>query len=115
MKFIKTINGTFINTNEIYKVRHEHDEELDKFYSYFYLNNGEKYDVYYCPDIFQIDNSVDYEFCHVCHIAINEIILKKIQAVDNVIVDIDKLEGELWEFFIEWCRGNGSQLHKKRK
>ena len=99
MRYIKTINATFINFDEVVKIEHE----------YFYMKNGEKHDVYDCTDFFNLDvGTEEIKFNCEHHIALNEIVLKNIikYFCDNTggIYSIEDNENEIWEEFIEWYK-----------
>jgi len=117
MKFIKTINWTLINFDEISKINYENCEKNhDIYYGYFYLKNGDKMDIYEYPDNFSVDDEKEYYFCAACCMKINEIILKRALAMqDNSILDICEIEDEIWLEFIEWVRPNINSLSKKIK
>jgi len=57
MKIFKTINWSFLNLDELYKVDHEDDKRIQ---SYFHMKNGAKYDVYDMPEQFNIDHEKIY-------------------------------------------------------
>ena len=113
MKYILTINWTLINFDEVAKIEYENNENLDRWYSYFILKNGEKYDAHDAPDYFQVDGEQDYLFCAWCHKTFNVLLLNYIYK--NDFTDIEKIQDELWEEFIEKCRDVLPSIEKKIK
>lgn len=113
MKFIQLTNWTIINASEILKMEYEECEIGNRYYSYFILKNGEKYDGYDTPDTFQVDDEKDYIFCCWCHQMMNKIILYDILKSPIHIYSIEENEEKLWEIFIEKCRENMNKLRQK--
>lgn len=113
MKFFLTINWTYLNIDEIYKVEHENNIDI---YSYFYMKNGEKYDVYDMPNQFKIDDDIIYIGCEQCHVIMNGIIIRMINESCKAsdILDLAQEEDRIWELFIDWARQNTHKLTKKK-
>jgi hypothetical protein len=64
MKFLETDNGSFINVNEIVKISHEL-EGNHGYYSYVYLRNGNKLDLFDLPKRFIFNGEyIDLEADH---------------------------------------------------
>ncbi len=106
MRFIKTINWTFINFDEVYKICHENSTiNINQYYSYMYLKNGEKLDFWDYPDVIEVsgkDVAVDADD----HMKLNEILLNKVCRYFSGnhfgVFDVEKHEYEIWIEFMEW-------------
>lgn len=104
MKFIKTINWSFINFDEVVKIDHEQDGH-SSIYGYFHMKNGEKFDTYDFPNLFNIDDEKQYFFTGECCAIIHEIILKKLLERDAPsLFSVDSYEDKIWDEFIECIR-----------
>lgn len=118
MRFIKTIDNTIINFDEIYKISYEWDKSNTRLHSYFFLKNGEKLDAFETADSFNLEDSKkEYQFCCLCHCIMNQVLLKNIHEFyskdkDNIIFDINKYDDSLLNDFLEWAENNIDQLVK---
>ena len=63
MRFLKTLNASFVRIDQIIKIDHECNEfngrnqSEDVYYSYLYLKDGSKYDFLDVPRTFQINEN----------------------------------------------------------
>jgi hypothetical protein len=113
MKFILTINWTLINFNEISKIEYEYNEHQDKYYSYFMLKNGDKYDAHESFHSFQVNDGIDYLFNAWCHKTFNLILLDYILLSTESIIKLEDVDNVLWSKFIYICSKNIDKLSKK--
>ena len=100
MKFIKTICNNLINFDDVYKIVYELYEQ-DRYYSYFYLRNGEKHDVFDWPEIFKIEDK-EIKFDAQCYSIVNDLVLDKIITFfedHNGIFDMNTADKSIWEIF----------------
>ncbi len=109
MKFILTIDWTFINVQEIIKISHESDDSID---SYFYLKNGEKYQIFESVNSFTIDECI-YVFCEWCHMTMNKFVIDYITnflSSEDTILDINQEDKSIWDEFTLFARDNIESL-----
>lgn len=110
MKFVRTINWTIINLDEVSYIDYETVDHGSKnrehVYPYFHLKNGLKLDAFESPDSFTIEeNGQEYEFCCKCCTIYTEILLDAIlKSTPGVIFDIESNEDQMWDRFIEWAK-----------
>lgn len=115
MKYILTVNWSLLNFDDISKIEYQNYQDVDKYYSYFIMKNGDKYNAHDAPDYFQVDDQQDYNFCSWCHKTFNVLLLKYILRSQDDIINIDEIQDTLWEEFIEMCRDVLPSLEKKIK
>jgi hypothetical protein len=117
MKFIKTINWSLINLEEVTKIDYVNESNnADNYYGYFHLKNGDKLDCYEYPNFFnfEVDDPKSYLFCAHCCMKINELLLNDVlNMADNCIYDVSENEDKLWEIFINWAKQNKDKLSVK--
>lgn len=115
MKFIKTINWTLINLEQVIKIDYVNENDAsNSYYGYFHLKNGDKLDCYEYPNCFNLNNEVVYLFDADCCIKINELLLKEVLMMDdNNIYDVSENEDRLWEEFMTWAQENKAKLTVK--
>lgn len=120
MKYVRTITNCIINFEQVYKIDRE-EGDGGKIYSYFYLNNGEKFDAIDTPDIFMLGSEsveVEYEFCSLCHAEINACIVEIINNYfekHTALFSVQDYEEEIWKNFDQWANKNKDELFKRRE
>jgi ferredoxin len=95
MKFVETMNATFVNVDEISCIGHELCKELDKYYSYIYLKNGDKFDFLDLPDFFY-DGEMRYDFECDHLISLHRHAIEELDIMLGPIVKLGDLMDRAW-------------------
>jgi hypothetical protein len=102
MKFLETLNGSFINFNEISVIKHDLDKEMRFYYSHIHLRDGTIYDLLDIYETF-IDKDgseikLEYEHVLILHEIACNIIGEQYSAGVLLWKELDK---KVWKEFTE--------------
>ncbi len=105
MRFIKTVYDVFLNVDDIYKIQSE-DTESGYNNNFIYIKNGEQYEWYEFPDVFNASDGAVYRFSDDFKDFFACLLVNYILNDRRNLLDIAVLENFMWQDFIEFFEKN---------
>lgn len=112
MNFVRTINWTIFNWDELSHIDYENvchgSKNREHIYPYFHLKSGIKLDAFESPDSFTLEeDGQEYFFSSKCCTVCSEILLNMIiisQVDGQMLFDVEANDDKIWDKFIEWAK-----------
>lgn len=103
MKFLQTINGNFINVDEILKIEHVlcQISKRDRYYSYLTLKDGSREDFLDVPDEFGTEDGKYRLFSEDFIILWHQIVLEDILNSHHGLILIDDVMEDTWPILMK--------------
>lgn len=101
MKFVETLNATFVNVNDICRIGHQYHEGTKRYYSYIYLRDGEELDFLDVIDFFEDEDGERHNFNCDHLISWHRHATQILCEIENGVITLDDLMEKSWLLFIE--------------